>query len=96
MKVEALDRTLWRTRFGRGYGPVVRQTTEWTHSSTEVHSMIFIVRAVTKSDQKAAVPRSINMQHTFTLGCWNGTVYISGTTQTPQMSTPRWEGPAKI
>jgi hypothetical protein len=28
MKEEALDRTLWRTRFGRGYGPVVRQTTE--------------------------------------------------------------------
>jgi hypothetical protein len=24
---EALDRTLWRTRFGSGYGPVVRQTT---------------------------------------------------------------------
>jgi hypothetical protein len=23
---EALDRTLWRTRFGRCYGPVVRQT----------------------------------------------------------------------
>ena len=29
MKVEALDRTLWRTRFGRGYGPVVRQTAKW-------------------------------------------------------------------
>jgi hypothetical protein len=28
-KEEALDRTVWRTRFGRGYGPVVRQTTEW-------------------------------------------------------------------
>jgi hypothetical protein len=28
MKEEALDRTLWRTRFGRGYGPVIRQTTE--------------------------------------------------------------------
>jgi hypothetical protein len=28
LKDEALDRTLWRTRFGRGYGPVVRQTTE--------------------------------------------------------------------
>jgi hypothetical protein len=27
-KEEALDRTLWRTRFGRGYGPVVRQTAE--------------------------------------------------------------------
>jgi hypothetical protein len=28
LKEEALDRTLCRTRFGRGYGPVVRQTTE--------------------------------------------------------------------
>jgi hypothetical protein len=27
LKEEALDRTLWRTRFGRGYGPVVGQTT---------------------------------------------------------------------
>jgi hypothetical protein len=29
LKEEALDRTLWRTRFGRSYGSVVRQTTEW-------------------------------------------------------------------
>jgi hypothetical protein len=29
LKEEALYRTLWITRFGRGYGPVVRQTTEW-------------------------------------------------------------------
>jgi hypothetical protein len=28
LKEEALDRTHWRTCFGRGYGPVVRQTTE--------------------------------------------------------------------
>ena len=28
LKAEALDGTLWRTRFGRGYGPVARQTTE--------------------------------------------------------------------
>jgi hypothetical protein len=28
LKEEALDRTTWRTRFGRGFGPVVRQTTE--------------------------------------------------------------------
>jgi hypothetical protein len=27
-KEEALDRSLWRTRFERGCGPVVRQTTE--------------------------------------------------------------------
>jgi hypothetical protein len=25
---EALDRTVWRTHFRRGYGPVVRQTKE--------------------------------------------------------------------
>jgi hypothetical protein len=28
LKEEALDLTLWRTRFGRGYGPVLRQTAE--------------------------------------------------------------------
>jgi hypothetical protein len=28
LKEEALDLTLWRTRFGRGYGPVVRQTAD--------------------------------------------------------------------
>jgi hypothetical protein len=28
LKEEALDRTLLSTRFGRGYGPVVRQTAE--------------------------------------------------------------------
>jgi hypothetical protein len=28
LKEEALDRTLCRTRLGRVYGPVVRQTTE--------------------------------------------------------------------
>jgi hypothetical protein len=28
LKEEALDRTLWRTRFGRDYGPIVRQTIE--------------------------------------------------------------------
>ena len=28
LKEEALDHTLWRTHFGKGYKPVVRQTTE--------------------------------------------------------------------
>jgi hypothetical protein len=27
-KEEALDRTVWRSRFGRGFGPVVRQNTD--------------------------------------------------------------------
>jgi len=29
LKEEALDRTVWRVRFGRGFEPVVRQTTKW-------------------------------------------------------------------
>jgi hypothetical protein len=29
MKEEALDRTMWRARFGRSFGPVVRQTAIW-------------------------------------------------------------------
>ena len=29
LKEEALDRTMWRARFGRGFGPVLRQTAKW-------------------------------------------------------------------
>jgi len=29
LKEEALDQTTWRARFGRGFGPVARQTTKW-------------------------------------------------------------------
>jgi len=29
LKEEALDHTLWRTRFWRGYGPVVWHSTDW-------------------------------------------------------------------
>jgi len=28
LKEEALDRTMWRNRFGGGFGPVVKQNTE--------------------------------------------------------------------
>jgi hypothetical protein len=28
LKEKALDRTMWRARFGRGFGPVVKQTTK--------------------------------------------------------------------
>jgi hypothetical protein len=29
LKEEAFERTLWRTRFGRVYGPLVRHSTKW-------------------------------------------------------------------
>ena len=28
LKEEALDRTMWSARFGRGFGPAIRQTTK--------------------------------------------------------------------
>jgi len=34
LKEEALDRTMWRARFGRGFGPVVKQTTKWMNVGT--------------------------------------------------------------
>ena len=33
LKEEVLDCTMWRARFGRGFGPVVRQTTKWNSVS---------------------------------------------------------------
>ena len=32
LKEEALDRTVWRNRFRGGFGPVVRQNTEWSYA----------------------------------------------------------------
>jgi hypothetical protein len=32
LKEEALDRTVWRAGFGRGFGPVVRQTDKWMNT----------------------------------------------------------------
>jgi hypothetical protein len=36
LKEAALDPTLWRNRFGRGYGPVVRQNGDKKYSSIKV------------------------------------------------------------
>jgi hypothetical protein len=32
LEEEALDRIMWRARFGRGFGPVVRQTAKWMNT----------------------------------------------------------------
>jgi hypothetical protein len=36
LKEEALDRTMWRARFGRGFGPVVRQSAKWINDPINV------------------------------------------------------------
>jgi len=46
LKEEALDCTIWRARFGRGFGPVVRQNTKWMNElMTEwINEHIYIYR----------------------------------------------------
>jgi hypothetical protein len=41
LKEEALDRTVWRNRFGRGFGPVVRQNIDWMNETYIGLSEIF-------------------------------------------------------
>jgi hypothetical protein len=41
LKEEALDRNVWRARFGRGFGPVVRQNTELMNHVTRVVRTFF-------------------------------------------------------
>ena len=36
LKEQALDRTMWRNRFGEGFGPVIRQNTERMNGMTVV------------------------------------------------------------
>ena len=45
LKEEALDRTMWRNRFGGGFGPVVRQNTEWMNECalTECTGTVFCI-----------------------------------------------------
>ena len=37
LKEEVLDRTMWRNRFTGGFGPVVRQNTEWMNECRVTH-----------------------------------------------------------
>jgi hypothetical protein len=41
LQEEALDRTVWRARFGRGFGPVVRQTAKLMNRNVPVRRVTF-------------------------------------------------------
>ena len=40
LKEEALDRTIWRNRFGGGFGPIVRQNTEWMNEWIQFYCVL--------------------------------------------------------
>ena len=45
LKEEAVNRTGWRARFGRGFGPVVRQTTEWMNIRGKESDLVYCFEA---------------------------------------------------
>jgi len=45
LKEEALERTMWRARFWRGFGSVVRQTIKWMNADFTLHR-IFSTRSL--------------------------------------------------
>ena len=44
LKEGALDRIVWRARYGRGFGPVVRQTTKLIENISETESVYCAIR----------------------------------------------------
>jgi hypothetical protein len=52
LKEEALDRTMWRARFGRSPEPVVRQTAKW-EKKKERKKYIYIHILCNKKQQNA-------------------------------------------
>ena len=42
LREEALDRTVWRNRFGGGFGPVVRQNTELINELLLLLLLLFV------------------------------------------------------
>ena len=44
LKEEALDRTMWRARFGRSFGPVVRKTTKCSRGNENYITQIWKLR----------------------------------------------------
>jgi hypothetical protein len=55
LKEEALDRTIWRVRFGRGFGPFVRQTAKWMKCWKVVCSCVIITFCIQTSNLSSIV-----------------------------------------
>jgi len=66
LKEEVVDRTVWRARFGRGFGPVVRQTTKWLNCINPLKTKRRLLYLKTQS---------VCAVNTFHLGYKNQTVY---------------------
>jgi len=50
LKEEAVDRTMWRARFGRGFGPAVRQTAKLMNIYIYIYIYIYIMDILVLSE----------------------------------------------
>ena len=44
LKEDAIDLTMWRAGFGRGFGPVVRETTKWMNIHTHIYICSYCIK----------------------------------------------------
>jgi hypothetical protein len=71
LKEEALDRTRWRARFGRGFGPVVRKTTKWN----ECHLCLLVRNSLRLFSPDSALCCSLQgLPHSHLLHCNNSLI----------------------
>ena len=76
LKEEALDRTMWRARFGRGFGPIVRQTTKWKNGQRFFSSCTrpdrSLVPPVSYSMDTGDLPPLVKLP-----GAWSWLIYLA-------------------
>jgi hypothetical protein len=66
LKEEALDRTMWRKRFGIGAGPVVRQNTEWMFRTSRKSNYRNVkLRTLIASNTKVKRDKCVQCGHNF-------------------------------
>ena len=61
LKEEALDRTIWRARFRRGFGPVVRQTTKWNEYNLTILILCYVICDITIPRYKNVYKLQMNL-----------------------------------
>jgi hypothetical protein len=86
LKEEALDRTLWRIRFGRGYGPVVRHTTEWINCFVVRYHCYKVITGNKENERNFLLP---HVDATISEGCAACNYFGLSFTRTHLKAPPR-------